>query len=199
MHKYILLFIIVLFSLACGNMRTDSPSPEKLVQQLADPTTTAAAQKALKDLGASAVPALIKGLKNPNAKIREESARTLAFIGPDAKDAVPALIETLKDVEPVVRSDSAWALGEIGSAAYVAIPALIAALDDEEDTVRDFAIKALGDFGPAAADALPKLKDMAKNDANTFIRDSAREAIDAIEVKTSADEGFVEGTPEPMD
>jgi len=199
MHKYILLFIIALFSLACGNKGNDSSSTDKLIAQLGNQDTYPAAVKALRDMGPDAVPALIKGLKNPDAKIREESARTLAFIGPDAKDAVPALIETLKDVEPLVRSDAAWALGEIGASAYVAIPALIAALDDEEDTVRDFAIEALAAFGPAASDALPKLKDIAENDANTLIRESAQEAVDAIEAPAESTGEFEEGNPEPMD
>ena len=199
MRKYFLVFIIALFSLACGSKGDDSSLPDKLVAQLVNQDTYAAAVKALREMGPDAVPALVKGLKNPDAKMREESARTLAFIGPDAKGAVEALIEALKDSEPPVRSNSAWALGEIGSAAVAAIPALIAALDDEEDSVRDFAIQALGAFGPAAADALPKLKIIAKNDTNTLIRESAQEAVDAIEAKSSDTGGLKEGTQEPMD
>ena len=200
MRKSILLFILfpLIFSIAsCGNKKEDPT--DKLVAQLGSQETYPSAVKALRDMGPDAIPALVKGLKNPDAKIREESARTLAFIGPDAKDAVPALIETLKDTEPLVRSDSAWALGEIGSAAHPAIPALIAAMDDEEDTVRDFAIQAVGAFGPAAADALPKLRDIAKNDANAFLRDSALEAIDAIEAPPESTGELKEGNPEPMD
>ena len=45
----------------------------------------------------SAVPALIKALKDPEPVVRYPACIALREIGPDAKDAVPALQEALED------------------------------------------------------------------------------------------------------
>jgi HEAT repeat protein len=75
------------------------------------------------------VPTLMTGLKDRNPDERRCAAKSLAMMGPDAKEAIPALIDKLND--PDVRVDAADALGRIGPAARQAVPALIAPLKDQ--------------------------------------------------------------------
>jgi HEAT repeat protein len=90
-----------------------------------------------------AVPSLIIALKDEDELVREETARALGEIGPDAAPAVGGLIEALseKDKDPgpaFPGSPTRWiskppanaaaeALGKLGPAAKAAIPALVAA------------------------------------------------------------------------
>jgi HEAT repeat protein len=88
------------------------------------------AADALARIGDAAVPALIEGLADPNPKVRAQSARALARMGPKGHAAVPALILALEDEDPAVRVNAARALGQIGPEAQEAVPALIRALKD---------------------------------------------------------------------
>ena len=62
----------------------------------------------------SAVPALIKALKDKEAEVRSASAAALGAVGPEAKAAVSALVEALKDAESEVRVSAVEAIGGIG-------------------------------------------------------------------------------------
>jgi|SRR6185437_169688 len=121
-----------------------NPPPEAVVVRrptLETPTTIAGklfrewnvadtAADALARIGDAAVPALIEGLADPNPKVRAQSARALARMGPKGHAAVPALILALEDEEAAVRVNAARALGQIGPDAQEAVPALIRALKD---------------------------------------------------------------------
>jgi len=63
--------------------------------------------------GVSAVPGLIKLLRNPEAAVRASAAIVLADIGPGAKAAVPELVRALKDTDFHVKSVAWDALWEI--------------------------------------------------------------------------------------
>ena len=71
-----------------------------------------------------AVDELIKALKDPDAGVRRQVARTLAQM--HNTRAVPALAAALKDADPDMRAIIASALGELGDAR--AVPALREAL-----------------------------------------------------------------------
>src|SRR5262249_3697676 len=60
------------------------------------------------------VPALIKGLADPDQDVRSYAALTLSRLGPKAEPAVPALTRALKDNGEHVRSSAAQALGQVG-------------------------------------------------------------------------------------
>ena len=97
------------------------------------------------------VDALVVALKDSDAGVRRQAARTLAQIGNPR--AVPALSAAMKDAEPDMRAIIASALGELGDAA--AVPALRDALKDENVAVRVRAASALGEIGDrSAVDAL---------------------------------------------
>jgi hypothetical protein len=68
---------------------------DKLILQLVNFQTRAAARRELAALGKEAVPALMKALKNPNEGIRWSAAKTLGEIGDAA--ATDALVESLAD------------------------------------------------------------------------------------------------------
>lgn len=68
--------------------------------EAAAPLTRNAAAYSIAGMGPaakSAVPALIKALKDPEPAVRFPVCIALREIGPDAKDAVPALTEALED------------------------------------------------------------------------------------------------------
>lgn len=65
-------------------------------------------------VAAKSVPLLIKGLADPEPKVRKEAAAALRNIGPLAKDAIPALKTALNDKDELVRDTAAAALKAIG-------------------------------------------------------------------------------------
>src|SRR5262249_53210512 len=67
---------------------------------------------------------LIASLKAERPYDRQEAARGLGQLGPEARPAVPALIVALKDRAVEVRAVSAEALSRIGPAANDAVSAL---------------------------------------------------------------------------
>jgi HEAT repeat protein len=106
------------------------------------------------------VQALVGALNDKNADVRSTAARSLADIGPSARDAVPALIPLLNDKEENVRSSAAQALGEIGVASGEALCGLANLLHDASPNVRGNAAQTLGKFGPAAEIHRPALQEL---------------------------------------
>ncbi len=131
------------------------------------------AQRALAAIGKTAVPDLIIALKDDDPSVRQVIAFTLMRIGPGARDAVPALIVALKDDYKPVRLSSVVALGEIGADAKPAVPALVAALRDLNEQVRDAAQQALSSIGTGA---VPELINALKHD-DLMVRNSAALAL----------------------
>ena len=63
----------------------------------------------------SEVNSLIEKLKDPDEEVRQNAAKALGEIGPEAKAAIPALREALKDDYKAVRKAAEDALKEIES------------------------------------------------------------------------------------
>jgi HEAT repeat protein len=82
-------------------------------------------------LGEAAVPALIELIGDPDEKLRNYAANTLAKIG---KPSVKPLTAALRDSRNVVREKAALALGMIGADANAATPELVAMLESEKPT-----------------------------------------------------------------
>ena len=68
-------------------------------------------------IGAASVPALIATLTSGNRVARENAARALGCIGPDARAAIPALTKALQDPHPWVQEQASKALEKIGGQA----------------------------------------------------------------------------------
>ena len=133
----------------------------------------------LNALGRAAVPALVRALDDPHARVRRTAASSLGRIGSPAAEAVPALEARLRDEDRFVRAASAGALASLGSSAGTAVPALIQALQDEEKQVRWGAAEALGRLGPSAEAAVPALIETL-HDQDRFARESAATALGMI-------------------
>jgi HEAT repeat protein len=97
-----------------------------------------------------ALPAAIKRLRSPDAKVRSLAATDIGGeFGSDAKTAVPELVKRLFDPFATVRSASAEALGRIGVAAQPATQPLLALLEGNEPAfVQSAACEALGLISP---------------------------------------------------
>ena len=147
----------------------------------------------LRDLGEQAMPALSRGLADPNVQIRRNVALFLGvtsggwftFNPPqqrlDIHDALPALISALRDDDPRVRGLAAQAVGNIGPNAAAAVPALIDLLANTDEGSRNSACIGLYGIGPAAREALPALR-AALSDSSTDVRRFAQRAIEKIDV-----------------
>jgi HEAT repeat protein len=143
--------------------------------------------------------------------LRQDIADVLGRIGPDAKDAVPALASVLLENDSALRGRAATALGAIGPEAKAAVPKLVLALEDrstlesvvaalakigkpavsgltnaltdKNPAVRLGAAVALGRIGPDARSAVPALSLRYTKDRYLEVREAARIALKAIQVK----------------
>jgi hypothetical protein len=99
----------------------------------------------VRDDAASAVPSLVRALRETAGPDRATYARALGKMGLAARDAVPALCDALQDESEYVRIAAAEALGHVRSPA--ALPALHAAAKDPTLAVRHAAVSAIGRLG----------------------------------------------------
>ncbi len=81
--------------------------------------------------------------------VRENTARTIGFLGKDGRALVPQLVIALKDQAPDVQVAAAEALGTLLLEDAVAIPALTFILRNARETVRRACLVSLDRFGPA--------------------------------------------------
>jgi len=91
---------------------------------------------------ATAIPALLKALADPESTVRAATAFALGEIRDPV--TIPNLLRALADPESIVRQASAMAMGEIGDSS--ALPALLGALADPESSVRRAVAWALRQF-----------------------------------------------------
>lgn len=128
--------------------------------------------------GRENMPALVDGLKDSDARVRQGTATLLARLGPAAKAAVPELLDALQDPSPGVQQAAADAITQIGPEA---VPALVAALTVPKASDRESAAWALGLIGPAAQDAVPSLRWLSANDPSPHVARAAEQALIKIQ------------------
>jgi HEAT repeat protein len=141
-------------------------------------------------LGPEAIPALNRGLADPDVQIRRNVALFLNVAGGgwyertrprmDIRGCLAALIAALADSDARVKELAAQAVGAIGPEASPAVPALIALLGSADEGSRNSACIGLTGIGPSAREALPELR-KAISDRSPDVQRFARRAIDAIE------------------
>jgi HEAT repeat protein len=146
----------------------------------------------LRELEEQALPALSRGLADPNVQVRRNAALFLGlasgswftFNPPrqklDILTTLPALTEALQDGDPRVRGLAAQAIGNIGPRAASAVRLLVPLLSDDNEGARNSACIGLAGIGPAAKDALPALRE-ALSDPSADVRRFAQRAIGMIE------------------
>jgi HEAT repeat protein len=138
-------------------LRRLSPSPAAIAPLIsrhladADPSVVLAALHTVADLGESAVPLLVEGLKDPKSRYWAEVA--LAEMGPEAAAAVEPLTAVAADGEPEERLQAILALASIGEKASSAAPVLVKAIESNDATLRLAAAFALGRSRSGDADA----------------------------------------------
>ena len=127
---------------------------------------------------ATAAPALLGGLQDPDPHVRVVCTAALPKVGAPAELAVPALIEQLQFEPSVI---VLGALGEYRAASAPALPLLVEIVenDEREADQRCAAVQAIGRIGPAAVDRLPLLI-TALQDEQATVRESATGAIPMI-------------------
>ncbi len=154
-------FIRVACAEAIGELGEVSiPAIGPLVAIITDPAVTISTKSdvatVLKKLGPRSVEVLTVGLGHEDPVVREHILRSLAVLGPVAKQAMPRCEEHLKDPreDTSVRVAAAAALGAIGPASVLAAPALVDATQDTEElSLRVAALLALAQVQPSLAAA----------------------------------------------
>lgn len=135
----------------------------------------------------SVIPFMIDALKDPDARVRQQSALSLRrYLGgsdpnivQSAQAAIPPLITALKDPNKNVRVEAAIALGKSGVPAKLSVPVLITALKDPKKDVRLQAANSLGLIGAPAESAVPALIASLKH-SNRDMRQEAANALGRI-------------------
>ncbi len=89
------------------------------------------------------LPLLVQGLQSPNVGRRRASARTLCYLGPEARPASKALEKALGDDDPLVRSWARQAVVAFDPRGAGTSPALIRACGGRTAMIRQYAIRDL--------------------------------------------------------
>lgn len=152
-----------------------------------DPRLRQRAALALSHVGRPAVPDLIRALDDGTPSVRAGAAKALGWMGPDARESIPALGARLHDPETFVARLAGTALQSIGPAS---VPVLAEALKDQDDGIRLSAAETLERMGPEGRDAVPALAEAVK-DPSTSVRLHSTLALTAIGPPASAAVGVL--------
>ena len=82
--------------------------------------------------GRAAVPALIKALSHPDARIRRTATYACGYLGPVAASAARPLLNTASDPDAETVMGSMWALSNLGSTAAPVAEGLVKSFEDAE-------------------------------------------------------------------
>ena len=122
-----------------------------------------------------------EALGEENTEIRSAAAGGLGEINVAEKSGIMALlIKTLQDKSPMVRSSAVRSLGSLGPDAESAVPRLIRLLYDTDVSVRMLAVNSLERISGHTGyinEVMEAVKNVSKNDADRFVKNSAKEAL----------------------
>ncbi len=156
------------------------------------PTLWTQAEAAIQAQGASALPALLEGLKSPDRQTRELGAMMLAQVlptllyaedfrqRPNTERLAERLRPALRDESVEVRVNVAVGLSLIEGQGPTLIPVLQELLASELPHVRTMAVVALGGLGMQAASAIPAMERLSQTDQDPAVKSAAQEAISQI-------------------
>jgi len=144
----------------------------------------------LRRLDDDALPALSRGLSDPDIRVRRNVALALTVLAGswykpseprlDIRSCLPALITALRDSDNLVRARAAHAIGDIGAEAAPALPSLLILLKNADEGSRIGACIALRGIGSAAKPALSALR-QALDDPSEDVRQFALRALRSIQ------------------
>jgi HEAT repeat protein len=115
---------------------------------------------------ASATPALLRCLDDPEILARTAAIDALGSIHSHPEEVIPALTGLLRDPNKYVRRDAAIALGCYCEVAEVAIDELLKLVVEDETEVGGWAIRALGRIGRRSDQVVPVLLAQWTNNAS---------------------------------
>ena len=130
--------------------------------------------------GPEAVPALVKSLKDKDARARCAAAEDLGQIGPPAVKAMPALVQALSDVDGFVPVCAAEALARIDPGQKSWLPILVKALKHQDQAVRATAAESLGALGEISGPAVANLILALQSENAPAVRSIAASALARI-------------------
>ena len=107
----------------------------------------------LRALHPTALPAVLKGLEHPQARVRRAIAEHWRDLGPAGRGGADALLLALRDSDGIVRGEAAKSLGNIEAEPGQTVRVLLDVLKDQVPNVRLAAAESLGNF-PTEADRL---------------------------------------------
>lgn len=142
------------------------------------------AGQALREIGPSAIPAVIEALESSaDPKVREGAAIVVRDFGLDWKEAPAALAEALDDSEAVVRTIAIEGLARHGTKTRAQLPRLAELIEaDLSEPVRVAAIGALEPIDPCGDDSLGALQGALK-DRSALVRSVAAMALGRLGTK----------------
>ena len=126
-----------------------------------------------------AVPILVSIVKSKSESIRarQQAILILGLLGDEG--AIGTLLEMLNAPEAGLRAHAAQSLGRFNSLSSGGFAQLLAALQDEDNFVRERTAKALAEL--QRREAVPALQQMRASDPIASNRETAEDAIKAIE------------------
>jgi HEAT repeat protein len=159
----------------------DEKGVEELIRDLKDENPLVRWQAAeqlgrVKDV--RAIEPLIEALRDRDEGVRREATKSLGEIG--SVRAVESLGWMLEDTDEFVRMNALWALENIGG--DEAVNLIITALKNDNPLVRMNAAASLGRKG--GSQAIGPLEEVAKGDAQSYVRFAAQQALVQIRGET---------------
>jgi len=144
-----------------------------------------AAAEALGGLGSkasAALPALDDALKHSETMVRIHAVNAIVLISPETAEA--RLLKMLKDDDALVRASAIECLGSLRNPSPQLLNSYIAALDDTDSIfgtdVRHAAAVALGNLQEKAVTSIPRLRRLAQEEENDWVKDAAMKAVQQI-------------------
>lgn len=111
----------------------------------------------LRQLGSEAVPAMIDGLQSNDSERQLDALRVLALVGDEASSAIPDLERLAKQGAGEVRNTALTTLASAGAKPDIVAPLAETALSSGEPKTREAGAAALAQLGPGARRAIPSL------------------------------------------
>ncbi|OUL28630.1 hypothetical protein BV378_07165 [Nostoc sp. RF31YmG] len=139
-------------------------------------------QRAAEELGniglsaKSAVPEILRALKNEDAKVRGSAAEALGKLGNASEFVLKELVVLLADMDSDVRANAAEALGILGNDSEPVLQGILGLLTDKVALVRRIAAEALGKLGNTSETVQQGLLRILTDDI-TLVRLTSAEAL----------------------
>ena len=157
------------------------PAIPALREALTDFRTLNWAAFALANIGKEALPVLLESLTNGPVLTRKEIAGTGVMqanaLLPFVEEIAPVLAECMRDEEATVRLGAVNALQSYWKRPNIVMPRLMDCLTDTNAGVRGSAVTVIQKFGRDADPAISILVQLARQDADAYVRTRAAESL----------------------